>query len=254
MKKPPIVLPFVSWPGASPADRTRLLELWANVILKAGWKVACAPQVPKPKIEIIKPGTFPPRPEQTARTPNPFCEWYDDCCRSFSHPAPPAIGRRIRYKATSSYPYPGEWGHICEKCFERLEHSTDEDPWEWEPAEKPGLFLAWKKSAKGNYWVKVRDTHIVVFKRDDHLWCVRLQRDGHPAKYLKHTDEYVDRWLDALEKSFGKPPDCNNREALLDFTFADFMDAQSRDPIIVAARLEEERDRANGFAGYEADV
>ena len=101
--------------------------------------------------------------------------------------------------------------------------------------------------------VKVRDTHVVVFKRDDLLWGVRLQRDGHPAKYLKHTDEYVDRWLHALEKSFGKPADFDNREAILDFTFADFMDAQSRDPIIVEARLEEERDRANGFAGYEAD-
>jgi hypothetical protein len=29
--------------------------------------------------------------------------------------------------------------------------------------------------------------------------------------------------------------------------------AGARDPMVVAARLEEERDRANGFAGYEAD-
>jgi hypothetical protein len=57
-----------------------------------------------------------------------------------------------------------------------------------------------------------------------------------------------------LELAFGKPADLNNRKALVDFTFDDFMDALARDPMIIEARLEEERDRANGFAGYEADV
>jgi len=163
-KHPPIVLPFVRWPGASPKDRAALLTFWVNVILAA-----------------IHHGHVQPKPE-------------------------------------------------------------------------PGLFLEWKKSARGNYWVKVRDTHVVVFKRSDLLWGVRLQRDGYPATYLKYTDEYVDRLLHSVERRFGKPADLNNREALVDFTFADFMDAQSRDPLLIAARLEEERDRANGFAGYEADV
>jgi len=38
------------------------------------------------------------------------------------------------------------------------------------PKPRPGLSLAWKKSARGNYWVKVRDTHVVVFKRADKSW------------------------------------------------------------------------------------
>ena len=38
------------------------------------------------------------------------------------------------------------------------------------PKPRPGLSLARKKSARGNYWVKVRDTHVVVFKRADKSW------------------------------------------------------------------------------------
>jgi hypothetical protein len=164
MSKPPIVLPFVNWPGASLADRTRLLTFWANVILAA-----------------IHQEHVQPKPE-------------------------------------------------------------------------PGLFLEWKKSARGNYWVKVRDTHIVVFKRDDQLWGARIQRDGFQARYLRTTTDYPDRLMHVLELQFGKPADFDNRKALVDFTFADFVEALARDPIVVAARFEEERDRANGFAGYEADV
>jgi hypothetical protein len=44
---PNLVIPFVVWPGASPAERIRLLELWANVILQAGWDAARA-AAPKP--------------------------------------------------------------------------------------------------------------------------------------------------------------------------------------------------------------
>jgi hypothetical protein len=121
------------------------------------------------------------------------------------------------------------------------------------PKPRPGLFLAWKKSARGNYWVKVRDTHIVVFKRNDQSWGGRIQRDGDRATYLKTTSDYPHFLLDTIEKRFGKPADFDNRAALVNFTLADFDDALSRDPIVVAARLEEERDRANGFAGYEAD-
>ena len=42
-----LVIPFVVWSGASPAERTWLLELWANVILKAGWEAARV-AAPKP--------------------------------------------------------------------------------------------------------------------------------------------------------------------------------------------------------------
>ena len=34
-KNPPIILPFVGWPGASPKDRAALLTFWTNVILAA---------------------------------------------------------------------------------------------------------------------------------------------------------------------------------------------------------------------------
>jgi hypothetical protein len=44
---PNLVIPFVVWPGASPAERTQLLELWTNVILKAGREAASA-VAPKP--------------------------------------------------------------------------------------------------------------------------------------------------------------------------------------------------------------
>jgi hypothetical protein len=39
------VLPFVIWPGTSSVERTRLLELWANIILKVGWRAATALRV-----------------------------------------------------------------------------------------------------------------------------------------------------------------------------------------------------------------
>jgi hypothetical protein len=111
-----------------------------------------------------------------------------------------------------------------------------------------------KKSARGNYWVKVRDTHVVVFKRADQSWGARIQRDGCRAKYLKTTSDYPHYLLDAIEAAFGKPRDLDNRKALVDFTIDDFDEALARDPMVVAARLEEERDRANGFACGEADV
>ena len=118
------------------------------------------------------------------------------------------------------------------------------------PKPRPGLSLAWKKSARGNYWVKVRDTHVVVFKRADKSWGAnatrRLQRD------VSETSDYPHFLLDAVEKQFGKPADFDNRTALVNFTIDDFDDALARDPMVVAARLEEERDRANGFAGYKA--
>jgi hypothetical protein len=44
---PNIIIPFVIWPGASPAERAQLLELWANVILRVGWEAACT-AAPKP--------------------------------------------------------------------------------------------------------------------------------------------------------------------------------------------------------------
>jgi hypothetical protein len=71
--------------------------------------------------------------------------------------------------------------------------------------------------------------------------------------YLKSAD-YPHYLLDAVEVAFGKPRDRDNRKALVDFTFDDFDEALARDPMIVAARLEEERDRVNGFACSEADV
>jgi hypothetical protein len=162
-KNPPIVLPFVNWPGASPKDRAALLTFWANVVLAAA-----------------RQGLVRPKP-------------------------------------------------------------------------RPGLFLEWKKSARGNYWVKVRDTHIVVFKRDDQSWGGRIERAGYRATYLKTISDYPHFLLDAVEKRFGKPANFDNRAALVNFTIDDFDDALARDPMVVAARLEEERDRANGFAGYEAD-
>jgi hypothetical protein len=122
------------------------------------------------------------------------------------------------------------------------------------PKPEPGLFLAWKKSARGNYWVKVRDAHAVVFKRDDQSWGTRIQRDGCRAKYLKTTSDYPHFLLNAIETAFGKPRDFDNRKALVDFTIDDFGVALARDPIVAAARLEEARDRANGFGGYEPDA
>jgi hypothetical protein len=116
MKNPPIILPFVRWPGASPKDRAALLTFWVNVILAA-----------------IHQGLARPKRE-------------------------------------------------------------------------PGLFLAWKKSARDNYWVKVRDTHVVVFKRDDLLWGARVQRDGHRAKYLKTTSDYPDRLMHFWSWHSGNPP------------------------------------------------
>jgi hypothetical protein len=158
-QNPPIVVPFVNWPGASPQDRAMLLTFWVNVILTAANR-----------------GLIQPKP-------------------------------------------------------------------------KPGLFLAWKKSDRGNYWVKVRDTHMVVFKRDDQSWGWRMQRDGYRATYLKTTCAYPHSLLDAFEKRFGKPADFDNRAALVDFTSGDFDAALARDPLVVSARLEEERDRAARTAG-----
>jgi hypothetical protein len=42
MSDAPVILPFVIWPGASPAQLTRLLEFWANVIVQASWRAARA--------------------------------------------------------------------------------------------------------------------------------------------------------------------------------------------------------------------
>ena len=75
----------------------------------------------------------------------------------------------------------------------------------------------------------------------------RLQRD------VSETSDYPHFLLDAVEKQFGKPADFDNRTALVNFAIDDFDDALARDPMVVAARLEEERNRANGFAGYKAD-
>ena len=66
----------------------------------------------------------------------------------------------------------------------------------------------------------------------------RLQRD------VSETSDYPHFLLDAVEKQFGKPADFDNRTALVNFTIDDFDDALARDPMVVAARLEEERDRA----------
>ena len=165
-KNLPIVLPFITWPGASPKDRAKLLTFWVNVILAA-----------------IHHGLVWPKPKPS----------------------------------------------------------------------KPGLFLEWKKSARGNYWVKVRDTHVVVFKRSDHKWAARIQRDGCPARYLKFTDLYPFYVIHVVERQFGKP-DFNNRKAIAELTFADDRKAEAHDPMLIAARLEEERDRANGFACSEADI
>jgi hypothetical protein len=79
-----------------------------------------------------------------------------------------------------------------------------------------------------------------------------MQRDGYA--YLKTTGDYPHFLLDAVEQQFGKPADLDNRAALANFTIDDFDDALARDPMVVAARLEEERDRANGFACGEVDV
>ena len=163
---PPIILPFVVWPGATAQERAALMTFWVNVILAATHR-----------------GLVQPKPE---------------------------------------------------------------------PAE-PGLFLAWKKSDRGSYWVKVGDTHIVVFKRDDGQWGARVQRAGYPARYHSFTDIYPHYLLHAMELAFGKSRDLNNRKALIEFTEVDYMEAEMRDPILVEARLAEERDRANGFASYEAD-
>ena len=78
-----------------------------------------------------------------------------------------------------------------------------------------------------------------------------MQRDGYA--YLKTTSDYPHFLLDAVEKQFGKPADFDNRAASANFTIDDFDDALARDPMVAAARLEEERDRANGFAGHKAD-
>jgi hypothetical protein len=146
-KNPPVVLPFVNWPGATPKDRAALLTFWTNVILAA-----------------IHQGHVQPKPE-------------------------------------------------------------------------PGLFLEWKKSARGNYWVKGGDTHAVVFKRPDHSWGARIQRDGCRAKYLKTTSDYPHFLLAAIETAFGKPRDLDNRRALVDFTIEDFDKALARDPPLQAMRL-----------------
>jgi hypothetical protein len=168
-KLPPIILPFVVWPVATPQERAALMTFWANVILAA-----------------VNRGLVRPEPTKLAA--------------------------------------------------------------------EPGLFLAWNKSARGSYWVRVRDTHIVVFKRADGQWSARVQRAGSRARYLDEiADIYPHYLLHAMELVFGKSRDLNNRKALIEFTEADYMQAEMRDPILVAARLEEDRDRANGFASYEAD-
>ena len=71
-----------------------------------------------------------------------------------------------------------------------------------------------------------------------------MQRDSYSATYLKTTSDYRHFLLDAVEKQFGKPADFDNWAALVNFTIDDFDDALARDPMVVAARLEEERDRA----------
>ena len=110
---PNLVLPFVVWPGASSAERTQLLELWANVILKAGWEAA------------------------SAAAPQPFR-------------------------------------------------------------------LVWHRSARGNWWARHKDWHVVVFRRDDGMWATRMQQDGRPPRYLKATTQDASWAMEGLDTSFGK--------------------------------------------------
>ena len=110
---PNLVLPFVVWPDASVSERTRLLELWANVILKAGWEAAKA-AVPKP------------------------------------------------------------------------------------------FRLSWRQSARGNYWARHKNWHVVVFRRDDGRWATRMQQDGRPPLYLRTTTEDASWAMEGLDASFGK--------------------------------------------------
>jgi hypothetical protein len=112
---PNLVLPFVVWPGASPAERTQLLELWANVILRAGWKAAFA---------VV---------------PTPF-----------------------------------------------------------------QFQLAWRQSARGNWWARYKDWHVVVFRRPDGRWATRMQQDGQAPLYLKATTTHASWAMEELDVSFGK--------------------------------------------------
>jgi len=108
-----LVIPFVVWSGASPAERTWLLELWANVILKAGWAAA------------------------QAAAPKPFR-------------------------------------------------------------------LPWCQSARGNWWARHKDWHVVVFRRSDGRWATRMQRDGRDPVYLKTTATDPSWAMEGLDASFGR--------------------------------------------------
>jgi hypothetical protein len=110
------VFPFVIRPGASVEERTRLLELWASVILKVGWETVRA--------------AAPPAPE-------PFR-------------------------------------------------------------------LPWPQSARGNWWPRYRDWHVVVFQRPDGKWATRIQQDGWPALYLKATATEALWAMERLDHAFGR--------------------------------------------------
>jgi hypothetical protein len=73
------------------------------------------------------------------------------------------------------------------------EHS-DDGPWEWEPIE-------WRQSARGNWWTRIGALNIVIFpsRRTVGEWCLRLQYDDQPGRFLKRTWrslEAAQRWVE----------------------------------------------------------
>jgi hypothetical protein len=53
-----IVLPFVVAPWLTPAQRTKLLEVWANLIVRVVWEAARAAR--RSQIQAKRPVMWPP--------------------------------------------------------------------------------------------------------------------------------------------------------------------------------------------------
>ena len=77
--------------------------------------------------------------------------------------------------------------------------------WEVAQAAAPKPFrLSWQRSARGNWWARHKDWHVVVFRRDDGRWATRMQRDGRDPIYLKATATDASWAMEGLDASFAK--------------------------------------------------
>ena len=71
------------------------------------------------------------------------------------------------------------------------------EPFDEEPLEE----IVWRTSARGNPWTRISRAHIVIFpsRRAERAWCIRLQYDDRPGRFLKqtwHSVEEAKQWVE----------------------------------------------------------